>query len=731
MMSRVASGFALVLSGFVLLGWPLDSVGVAAPGDVRTVVVLYPEYADGRPANELTDQSLRAAFAAGAPGPIQIRNEYLDLSRFQDAGGRRTLAEFLKTKYADEKIDLVMAALAPSLAFALEYRHEIFPGVPIVFLAVDQQEVQKQTLPADVIGVPVKLDLAATLEVALRLHPKTRRVFVITGSAAFDTYWEGVARRTFRPNEGKMAFEYLSGLSMDDLLKRVANLPDGSVVIYLPVSRDATGKVFMPANVLKLVAAAANAPIYGYADSYVGRGIVGGHVLSFEMEAKHAADLALRILAGERPERISVPAVSPNVAMFDWRQLRRWRISEASLPPGSDIRFREPSLWDLYHWHIIGAICLFVLQTGLIVALLAHRASRRRADKQYWHVIETAPNGMLMVGADGLITMANAQAEKLFGYPREELVGRPVEMLVPERYRTQHSAHRERFSASPEVRLMGVGRELFGRRKDGSEFPVEIALSPAQPSTRPLVLATIADISLRKQAEEGLRQSQTELRILTGRLLQARESESRRIARELHDDLGQGLALLTVKMDLLRQQPAEAAGQLGAQIQELLAQLRHLSSSVHDLSHQLHPSKLEQLGLVAAIGGLCKELTHNHGLKIEFTHDQMPAAISPDTAVCLYRIAQEGLRNAIKHSGAQQAEVVLSRTADAISLWIVDHGRGFDPRQVQGKSGLGLVSMRERVRYLGGEIAIDSQLSGGTRLHVRVPLKDTEQPPAK
>jgi signal transduction histidine kinase len=210
-----------------------------------------------------------------------------------------------------------------------------------------------------------------------------------------------------------------------------------------------------------------------------------------------------------------------------------------------------------------------------------------------------------------------------------------------------------------------------------------------------------------------------------GRLLQAQENESRRIARELHDDLGQGLALLTVKMDLLRQSPPEETGELEARMQELLAQIRHLSSSVHDLSHQLHPSKLEQLGLVAAIGGLCRELTHSHGLKIEFTHDELPA-VSPDTAVCLYRIAQEGLQNAIKHSGARQAEVVLRWAADVISLWIVDHGRGFDPRQVQGKSGLGLVSMRERVRYLGGEIAIDSQPSGGTRLHVRVPRKDTE-----
>ena len=148
------------------------------------------------------------------------------------------------------------------------------------------------------------------------------------------------------------------------------------------------------------------------------------------------------------------------------------------------------------------------------------------------------------------------------------------------------------------------------------------------------------------------------------------------------------------------------------------------------MSHQLHPSKLEQLGLVAAVGSLCKELTASHGLDIAFTNHQIPATIPPDTALCLYRIAQEGLRNAHKHSGAKRAEVELSATADAISLRIVDDGVGFDPKLAPAQGGLGLVSMRERVLHLGGEIAIDSQPLGGTRLDVRISLKEPGPAPA-
>jgi signal transduction histidine kinase len=147
-----------------------------------------------------------------------------------------------------------------------------------------------------------------------------------------------------------------------------------------------------------------------------------------------------------------------------------------------------------------------------------------------------------------------------------------------------------------------------------------------------------------------------------------------------------------------------------------------LSSSVHDLSHQLHPAKLEQLGLAAAIGGLCRELTHRHGLKIDFTENEIPLAISPEVALCLYRVAQEALANATKHSGAEHARVELSGTAAMIALRVVDDGTGFDPARIHGQGGLGLVSMRERVFPLGGEIVIDSQPGDGTRVHARIPL---------
>jgi signal transduction histidine kinase len=238
-----------------------------------------------------------------------------------------------------------------------------------------------------------------------------------------------------------------------------------------------------------------------------------------------------------------------------------------------------------------------------------------------------------------------------------------------------------------------------------------------------LLIAALTIQKMRRgAAEKSLRQSQEDLRKLTGRLLVAQEVECRRIARELHDDFGQQLALLSVEMELLRQRPPAAAAQLGARLDTLSARVKQMSSSVHELSHQLHPMKLEQLGLTAAVDGLCNEVKNSHAVSIDFAHREIPETLSSEVATCLYRIAQESLRNVVKHSRAQSATVELRGLKDAIYLRIHDDGAGFDVGSVSNRGGLGLVSMRERLRAVQGEIAIHADPSSGTEIKVRIPL---------
>jgi len=717
---RLCGLIPLATAVLILTGPPLAAG--AGPEAAKQVVVIYPSEYDGAPGIIVLNRALRETFASQWPGHIEIRNEYVNTARLPDAEFMQAQVSLLRHKYAGGNVDLVIAALSSGLDFAVKVREELFPGVPIVFVAVDQREVRSRRLPRDVIGVPIRMDLGPTLDLALRLHPDTRRVFVIAGNSPFDTEWEAEARRTFRPYEDRLEFVYLIGLPMDELLGRVADLPQQSIVYFMHVHQDATGKPLYSAEVLDRLAARANVPIYGHVETYVGRGIVGGRVFTFEAAGNNAARLGLRVLAGERPESIAVPDAGENVDLFDWRQLRRWGISEHSLPPGSVVRYKEPTFWDAYRWHIIGVVSLTALQALLIAALVVQLVKRRRADDRFRQVVESAPTAMLTIGRDGTIGMANAQVERLFGYGSAELLGRPVAFLVPERLRSQLSADRDRFFAAVKGRAVGLERGLVGRRKDESEFPIDVRLSPLPTSRGLSVLASVIDLTEHRRADDRLRASELELKRLTGRLLEAQEVERRRVARELHDDVNQGLALLSMEMDMLaRTRPASSA-EIADRVLGLSGRVKELSSSVHDLSHQLHPSKLEHMGLVAAVRGLCRELEHSHGLRVSFSHDPDPGEVPQGTALCLYRIVQEALRNVVRHSGTDRAVVELSGTADGVRLRIGDDGSGFDP--CHGNGGLGLVSMRERLNLVGGQMVIDSRPGGGTRIDVRVPLSE-------
>ena len=229
------------------------------------------------------------------------------------------------------------------------------------------------------------------------------------------------------------------------------------------------------------------------------------------------------------------------------------------------------------------------------------------------------------------------------------------------------------------------------------------------------------DVSERKQAEETLKS-------LGGRLIAAQEEERRRVARELHDDFNQRLAVLSIELEQLGQRIQKPLG-LRRSVQRLQDLVQEIAAEIHRLSYKLHPSKLDHLGLVAAVKSLCAELSESGKLNVEFHQTGFPFALDRDTTLCLFRIAQEGLRNCVKHSRAESARVVLTRTRTAVRLLVSDNGCGFNRKTVLMDKGLGFISMKERLHVLGGEMNICSKPLHGTRLEVSVPLKlDSKSP---
>ena len=229
------------------------------------------------------------------------------------------------------------------------------------------------------------------------------------------------------------------------------------------------------------------------------------------------------------------------------------------------------------------------------------------------------------------------------------------------------------------------------------------------------VLVTREDISRHRQAEEALR-------TLGGRLINAQEEERSRVARELHDDLNQQIALMSIELEQLGRKIPEGRDDLSALVWGLGAKAREISSEVHRLSYQLHPAKLDHLGLAAAIKSLCEELSERREIKIDFRQKGFPAVLSRDITLCVFRITQESLHNVVRHSGAHDAQVLLRRSASSVHLHVSDTGCGFDMQSSRAKSGLGFISMKERLRLVGGRISIRSQPCTGTQIDIVVPI---------
>jgi len=337
-------------------------------------------------------------------------------------------------------------------------------------------------------------------------------------------------------------------------------------------------------------------------------------------------------------------------------------------------------------------------------------------------LLETAAQAILAIDHSGAIVLANRMAGQMFGYEANELLGKPLETLVPEQLRSRHVVNRAEFASNPRTRPMGTGLELSGLRKNGSEFPMEVSLSSVATSRGPLAVSFISDITDRKQAEMALRNSEQQLRALAGSLLTAQEDERRRVARELHDDVTQRLAFLSIELGKLAGEIPDSVEETVARVRALQDQTLRVSNEVRRLSHGLHPSVITDFGLSIALEEFCEEFEKAQGVCVQFEGLVEDSQLDAAGATCLYRIAQESMRNAVVHGRATEIRIELAVCDGSMQLLVKDNGVGFSADSVRAKTGMGVIGMRERIRLVNGRLTLSSQTGLGTEVLAFVPL---------
>src|SRR5436190_7716203 len=308
-------------------------------------VLIVSGYGPNSPGGLAVNERMQEVFSSSPQKHVEVYYEFEDHARIPNPQYEDKMAAFLKEKYADEGLNLIIGFGGPAADFLLKHEADLFPGIPKLFYFHDQQESKVRTLWPRLTGVWTAADLTRTLEMALALHPATQAVTVVSGDSAQDRFFREQAEQQYRKYEGKIQFTYLHDLNMNELKTRLAAVAPNSVVIYLSFFVDKNGNSYSGPEALSLFAPSCSAPIYGVAETYVGSGVVGGSVIDFPAIGARLGELTVRILNGEDPHAIP-PLQVPSVAMFDWRQLQRWRIDQSKLPPGSIVQFRQSTLWE-------------------------------------------------------------------------------------------------------------------------------------------------------------------------------------------------------------------------------------------------------------------------------------------------------------------------------------------------------------------------------------------------
>ncbi len=720
------------------------------PAGIKKVLALFPSEGWSSPAHRAVYNGMKTVFDHSPRQDVILLGDILDLPFAAAETEQRRLADFFRAKYVGENIDVVVPVTRTSLEFVLRYRDIMFPGIPIVFCMHSAHELHRLDRASDVTGVAITVDIAGTIDLARNLQPGLRRLAVVAGTALVDRSLTSLAREIFKKDfQGQLEWIDLTGLHMQELLERVSQLPDSTAILFLNLQQDGSGRPYVPAEAMQLVSKSANAPLYNLIDTALGYGSVGGRLTTIEAYGREAAVIVLRVLSGEKASSIEPVVMSDSPPMFDWRELKRWKIDESALPRGSIIRFKETSLWEVYRWWVIGTFSFICLQTLLIAQLMNNLNKRKRAEAglarqaNLKRAQEIASIGSLRydIQKDGIDWSAGTN--EIFGLPSDaELTYEAFLQIVHpedrEQVRMRWRAALEGEAYDLEHRILVGGMVRWVRAKFEVEFDKR---------GKPLAATgSVQDITPRKRSEEETSRFRQQLAHVS------RVSTVGELGQNLAHEINQPLAAILANAESAKQllageppdlkEASEALDDIMAdnkRAQEVIRRIRNLVKNT--------PSAHTRIDLSRVTAEAIKVIQTDaaaKGVAIDLDLESVLPPVLGDP-VQLQQVALNLIVNAMEAVSQNQfpPRLVTVKTGrdgeGSVCLWVSDTGAGielqtaerlFEPfftTKPQGL-GLGLSISRSIVEAHGGSLSAASNLDKGASFCCRLPAVETGTP---
>jgi len=733
---------------FIILRCNGPYVGVAhAQGqpqtdlETKTILVLH-AFEANVPVFVETDKGLSTTLESNGISGLNQFFESLNLRRNPSPEYRKLLVEQMRMQYGRRKLDVIVTMWPEALEFVLKDCRDIFPDVPILALYLPEGFGLPKT-NRRIIEHSTKTDILGTFEIALKLVPGAKRVYVVSGIHEVDKMIENRARRELNRWETRLEFHYLSQMSFEDMLATISTAPPDSIILALVLAQDITGTSFTSVKVAQKLSQVSKAPVFGLLGAALGYGIVGGSLISFEAIGAKAGELVLQILR----DSFSSPSVPnildvPPAPMFDWRQLKRWNLSESALPKGSIVVNREFTFWDLKNY-IIGALAFTLVQSLMILMLLAQKHRRQSAEEslrqkreeldQFFNVTLDL---LCIANTAGYFLRLNPAWEKVLGYSREELMAdRFFDFVHPDDLASTQEAV-SKLVAQGEL----IHFENRYRCKDGSyRF-----LNWTAASVGEIIYAAARDMTERLEVETEARQRREELAHL------ARVAMMGELTASLAHEINQPLSAIMSNAQAAKRYlnaPTPDMGELKDIINDIVKEDTRAGEVVNRLRELLKKGKTEfeslDLNLIfKEVVGLLHSDAVIRDVKIDFELDPLLPLVRGDR-IQLQQVALNLVMNAFEamnesprgerwvqiRTGLKDSQVLAAIADNGTGVITGDAEKVFQPFYTTKTQGLGMglsISRSIIIRHQG-RIWAENNPGGGTTFYFSLRVATDEQ----